>query len=214
MKPSSLPADDPDWLPTRSSLLRRLKDWNDQESWTDFFETYRRLIYRRARQANLSEQDAEEVVQETALAVLKKMHSFKYDPAIASFKTWLFQIVRCRIADQFRRRARGGNVVEPWPNEDPNVSSLEEIADPASLQPDAAWEAEWEQNLVAAAVERLRNKVKPEHFQVYEYLVLQGHSPAETAAHLRTNQARLYWIKHRVGRQLRQELEWLRHRYF
>jgi len=33
-----------DSIPTRSSLLGRLKDWEDQESWRDFFETYWRLI--------------------------------------------------------------------------------------------------------------------------------------------------------------------------
>src|SRR5262245_48540471 len=28
------------WLPTRRSLLQRLKRWDDQESWRDFFDTY------------------------------------------------------------------------------------------------------------------------------------------------------------------------------
>ena len=35
--------DDP--IPTRYSLLSRLKDREDSESWKDFFDTYWRLIY-------------------------------------------------------------------------------------------------------------------------------------------------------------------------
>ena len=33
-----------EFIPTRKSLLSRLKDWDDQESWREFFHIYRRLI--------------------------------------------------------------------------------------------------------------------------------------------------------------------------
>src|SRR5438876_6781131 len=100
-------------IPTRASLLARLKDWDDSRSWSDFFETYWRLIYGRARKAELSDQEAQEVVQETIIAVAKKMECFKYEPKVALFKTWLFQIVSRRIAHQYRRRGRGVAVVSP-----------------------------------------------------------------------------------------------------
>src|SRR5688572_618544 len=34
-----------EFIPTRQSLLSRLRDWDDRESWNDFFETYWKLIY-------------------------------------------------------------------------------------------------------------------------------------------------------------------------
>ncbi|MBI4661895.1 MAG: sigma-70 family RNA polymerase sigma factor, partial [Verrucomicrobia bacterium] len=34
-----------DTIPTRLSLIERLKNWDDQTSWQDFFNTYWRLIY-------------------------------------------------------------------------------------------------------------------------------------------------------------------------
>src|SRR5467141_3250894 len=40
-----------DTIPTRQSLLERLKNWEDQTSWQDFFNTYWKLIYGVARQA-------------------------------------------------------------------------------------------------------------------------------------------------------------------
>jgi hypothetical protein len=48
--PPVVHADD-ELIPTRRSLLSRLKDWDDQESWRDFFNTYWRLIYGLASRA-------------------------------------------------------------------------------------------------------------------------------------------------------------------
>jgi RNA polymerase sigma-70 factor (ECF subfamily) len=130
-------------------------------------------------------------------------------PAIASFKTWLSQIVSRRIADQFRRRKRMA-ALEPLPNDESDEMPLVERAALESATPDAAWEVEWEQTLVSAGVERLKKQVNPEHFQIYDYHVLQGHTAAETATHLQTTQAKVYWVKHRVGAQLRHEIQRLR----
>ena len=98
--------DSDDFIPTRHSLLSRLKDWGDQESWRDFFDTYWKLIYGVAIKAGLSGVEAQEVVQETVIAVAKKIHDFKTDPAFGSFKAWLLHLTRWRIADQFRKRQR------------------------------------------------------------------------------------------------------------
>src|SRR5947207_15379471 len=34
-----------EFIPTRQSFLSRLKSWDDQESWRQFFNTYWKLIY-------------------------------------------------------------------------------------------------------------------------------------------------------------------------
>ena len=97
-----------DFIPTWHSVLSRLKDWDDQESWRDFFDTYWKLIYGVAIKAGLSGVEAQEVVQETVIAVAKKIPEFKTDPAFGSFKAWLLHLTRWRIADQFRKRQRQG----------------------------------------------------------------------------------------------------------
>src|SRR5215213_1869068 len=95
-----------EFLPTRWSLLSRLKDWDDQESWRQFFDAYWQLIYNTGCKAGLSHAEAQEVVQEVIISVAKKMGEFKADPASGSFKAWLLNITRWRITDQFRRRVR------------------------------------------------------------------------------------------------------------
>ena len=87
------------FIPTRRSLLTRLKCWDDQESWRDFFSTYWKLIYSVALKSGLSETEAQDAVQETVISVAKKMPGFNYDPATGSFKSWLLLVTRRRIAD-------------------------------------------------------------------------------------------------------------------
>src|SRR5512145_1837920 len=99
-----------EFLPTRHSLLARLKDWEDQTSWREFFDTYWKLIYAVARKAGLSESEAQDAVQETVLTVAKKVADFKAQPD-GSFKGWLLQITRRRIADQFEKRQRNQSLV-------------------------------------------------------------------------------------------------------
>ena len=51
------------WAPTRRSLVNRLRNRSDQESWREFFNTYWKLIYAVALKAGLTDQEAEDVVQ-------------------------------------------------------------------------------------------------------------------------------------------------------
>src|SRR5262245_6507304 len=91
-----------DPLPTRYSLLSRLQNWADQDSWKDFFDTYWRLIYSIAIKSGLTECEAEDVVQETVICVARDIHTFKRDRRLGSFKGWLRNTVRWKVADQFR----------------------------------------------------------------------------------------------------------------
>jgi hypothetical protein len=57
-----------DPVATRSSLIQRLRDWEDHGSWQDFFDTYWKLIYAVAIKSGLSEAEARDVVQETVVS--------------------------------------------------------------------------------------------------------------------------------------------------
>src|SRR5438128_1091731 len=50
-------------IPTRASLLTRLKDWQNQSSWQDFFDTYWKLVYGVARKGGLNDAEAQDVAK-------------------------------------------------------------------------------------------------------------------------------------------------------
>lgn len=190
---------DEDSLPTRRSLVGRLRDLGDSESWRAFFETYWQLLYNVARKSGLADAEAQDVVQETVIAVARKMPGFHYDPAQGSFKRWLLVITRRRIHDHLRRVYRSlPNAKEPPSEVAQRVENL-----PADLlSPDAAieaaWEEEWRDNIYRAALARVRQKMNPKHFQVFDGCVLQGLPSAEVAQMLGLNAAQVYLARHRV----------------
>src|SRR5258708_3030537 len=94
-------------IPTRQSLLSRLKDWDDQDSWNVFFDTYWKLIYNDALEGGIRDAGAEDVVEETVVSVLKNMPGFDYNSEKGSFKGWLVRLTSWRIVDQLRKRQKG-----------------------------------------------------------------------------------------------------------
>src|SRR5437764_3433539 len=164
-----------DPIPTRHSLLNRLKDWGDQASWQDFFDTYWRLIYNVAVKAGLTDTEAQEVVQETVIAVAKNISEFKADPARGSFSAWLLHTTRWRIADQFRKRggqashfpwtAKAGETPALCSDDTKRTSTVNSMPDPAGLALDGIWNEEWENYLRTEALEQLKLLVSPKQYQ-------------------------------------------------
>ena len=195
-----------EFLATRQSLVERLADWNDRKRWQQFFDSYWRLIHHAARQAGLTESEAQEVVQETLITVAKKIDRLKYDPALGSFKGWLLNITRWRIADQFRKRKKAGEQGAPTRGREPNeTATIERIADPAGFDLDAAWDEEWRANLLQAATARVKKKVSAKQYQIFDCYVLKQWPVQKVARELRVSVAQVYLAKHRLGALLKKE---------
>jgi RNA polymerase sigma-70 factor (ECF subfamily) len=197
-------------IPTRQSLLGRLKDWDDHESWREFFDTYWKLIYQVAIKAGLTDAEAQDVVQETVIGVLKQMPGFEYRPENGSFKSYLLTQTGWRIADQFRKR-RANPLMEPRgaPTSTEGPPG-QDIADPASLDWQKNWDEDWEQNLMQAAIQRVKLRVNSKAYQMFDLLVFKEWPIARVAQAFHVNQAKVYLAKHRVSRLLKEEVSRLR----
>lgn len=192
-------------IPTRLSLLTRLKDWEDRDGWKEFFDTYWRLIYGVALKAGLTESEAEEVVQETIVAVAKQMPTFQYDPA-GSFKAWLLQITRWRIVDQFRKRQPWERDVDPPCGDDTSRTPAAQWVPAEELDLDSVWDAEWRRNLVEVAMARVKARITPRQYQIFDLSVVKEWPVREVTRTLNVNAARVYLARHRVSRLVREEL--------
>jgi RNA polymerase sigma-70 factor (ECF subfamily) len=197
------------FIPTRSSLLRRLKNWEDQESWREFFNLYGRLIFGVAVKAGLTEAEAQDVVQETAVVVARKMPGFVYDSAIGSFKSWLLLITRRRIEKQLKKRIPAASARANHSDETKRTATIEKIPDPAGFELEAVWDQEWAVNLSEAALARVKRQVKPRQFQIFDLYVLKEWPVKEVARALDVSAAQVYVTKHRVASLLKKELRHL-----
>jgi RNA polymerase sigma factor (sigma-70 family) len=195
-----------DKAPTRYTLLSRLKNWDDQESWKVFFDTYWRLIYSVAVRSGLTETEAQDVVQETVISVAKHIQKFERDQARGSFKGWLRNIIRWRIADQLQKRTPSAHSLEASPPDGPEAPDLNEIPDPAGERQEAAWDEEWRNNLFQAAVQRVKRRVKEEHYLIFDLYVVRKWPVMKVAQKLGVSVGQIYLNKHRIAAMVRKEI--------
>jgi RNA polymerase sigma-70 factor (ECF subfamily) len=212
-------------LRTRWSLIGRLKDWGDQESWQEFFNAYWKLIYAVALKAGLSEAEAQDVVQERVISVAKKMPEFKCDATAGSFQSWLLTLTRWRIVDQMRKRGRLGQISSVSTADDADdpsrlgpkaglplcaddtarTSTVERVPDPAGPELEAIWNEEWEKNLLEAATERVKRQVDAEQYQLFHFHVLKQWPAKKVASKLGVSLGQVYFAKYKISALLKKE---------
>lgn len=204
---STIMRPDPDSsLHTRPTLLFRVREWKDSASWEEFHRLYRRLIYGRARRAGLPHEDAEDVAQDVFKRVAETIKEFDLNPDKGSFRGWLMKLTQWRIADQFERRNRAPSLPSAKGREAAGATAtVERLPTPEEMEDE--WDKEWQQHILAAAVERLSHQVQPRHFQVFELYVRQQWPVLKVAAELGINPASVYLIAHRLTKQLKVEAE-------
>jgi RNA polymerase sigma factor (sigma-70 family) len=200
MKATTSPTS-PRLLATRRSLVERLTNWQDQQNWQEFFETYWRLIYGVARQSGLTDAESQDVVQETVITVAKNIT--KYEREAGSFKGWLLHITRWRIADQFRKRAPA-TAQSPTRGMSRDTATIERVPDGFDLR--ASWDAEWQQHVFQAALLRVKRRVDAKHYQIFDCLVVKQWPAAKVAESLSVSIAQVYIVKHRLSAQLKKEV--------
>jgi len=198
-------------LPTRQSLLTQLRDSQDNEGWRLFFDTYWRLIYNVARKSGLNDAEAQDVVQNTFVYLVRRMPNFHYDRTRGSFKSWLRVVTRSRIS-VFRRREKSSGLLqrEPFPDAEGHDDSIEAIPDPAADALDEVWQREWQTNLLGAAHRRVRAKVSSQQLLIFRMASMENLPLSQVAKKLGVSIAQVYLARHRVGRLLKAEIEHLR----
>jgi RNA polymerase sigma factor (sigma-70 family) len=195
---------DDEVIRTRATLLGRMKNWNDQSSWQEFFDLYWKLIYGVARKSGLSDAEAQDVVQESMVSVAKHMPSFKYNPALGTFRSWLLTLTRWRIVDQFRKR---GPIALSHADDNARTSAIEKIADENNPDWVAVWEADWKKTVLDAAIARVKLRLDPQKFQIFDFYVNREWPPEKVALIFNVTVNQVYLVKNRVTEMLRDEFQ-------
>jgi RNA polymerase sigma factor (sigma-70 family) len=206
--------DEPSSIQTRPSLLNRLKSGDDAESWQTFYRIYGKLARDFALQAGLNDTEADEVVQETAIAMARHLPEYRYDPKVCRFKTWLLNQTSWRIKDQFKKRK---TVMTSMPSgssandndETARTATINRVPDATAANLDMMFEAQWRKNLFDVAVERIKPKFHLKQFQVFDLVVLKEWPAAEVAHSLGVSLANVYVIRHRIASAIRKEIKHL-----
>jgi RNA polymerase sigma-70 factor (ECF subfamily) len=191
---------------TRKSLIARLDNWEDQKTWDEFYQTYWRLIYAVAIKAGLRPEEAFDCVQETILSIAKQSKKKLYDPEQGSFKTWLMNMTRWRINDQFRKRKKDTSMMGGEWDDERKTAVIDRIEDPNGDVLSRLWDVEWKKNVADAALARVKAQVSPKQYQIFDFYVIRQWDPQKVQEKLNVSMAQVYLAKHRVGAVLKKEL--------
>jgi RNA polymerase sigma factor (sigma-70 family) len=179
---------------TRASLLFRIRDPLDRESWQTFVDTYAPLIYRYCRRKGLQDADAADVGQEVMTEIARCIRSFEYQPERGRFRDWLGLVTHRRLA-RFFGRARG-EVHEPLGQSD----------DGAASEVDSEWSDEFNVQILRVALERVRPRFEPETWKAFERVWVDGRRAVEVARELGRPIESVYVAKSRVLKSLEAEI--------
>jgi len=127
----------------------------------------------------------------------------------------LLTMTRWRITAQFRKRRPGEGQRQSQraaPTSTARTATIERLADPAASPLEALWDEEWGKNLLAAAIERVKKKVAPREYQIFDCYVNQKLPVSQVAHALRVNRGHVYLAKHRVKRLIKKEIAYLRNK--
>ncbi len=178
---------------TRSSLLRRVRDPADAQSWNEFDSIYRPLLIHYARCRGAGEDLAEEVAQECMAAVARQIGHFERQ---RSFRAWLRAIVDHKICDQLSRRRPTAVAAD----------AIDALRDP-SPAPGELWEKHWNEGVARMLVQRLHSTFAAHTLQAFEMYVLEERPVAEISKALGMTANQIYVAKSRVARHLREHCD-------
>jgi RNA polymerase sigma factor (sigma-70 family) len=186
---------------TRPSLLVRIRDARDAAAWSRFVEVYAPLIYGFARRHRLQDADAADLTQDVLRRVAAAVNRLDYDPAMGSFRGWLFTVVRNRLRTFLARR----------PRQCPGCGDLAAQAvleaQPAPEDDSAArWDREYEQRLMAWAARQVRDQVEEATWQAFWRTSMDGKPAKQVAGELGMTVAAVYMAKSRVVARLKEQI--------
>jgi RNA polymerase sigma factor (sigma-70 family) len=192
------------------SLLRRLKNLDDQESWTTFYHTYAATIYGAATRAGLSHVEAEDIIQETFSGIADKIQHRRLRAPRNCFKSWLLRQAAWRVKRQLRMLERESPFPDPAESSTPDAPELELLSQPASRELEESWDREWQEDLLTNAFSRIKRKVNRKNYRIFDLLFFKQRPVREVARTVHVSRARVYLACHRTVRLLKKELAYLR----
>jgi RNA polymerase sigma factor (sigma-70 family) len=210
-------------IQTRPSLLHRLKTSDDSDSWEEFYLVYGKVVRDFAMQAGLSNTEADDVVQETAIAMARHLPDFRYDPKICRFKTWLLNQASWQIKHRLKKRQKeaawlSGPAANTHPSSAPDgddtdrTATLNRAQDTAATDLDVVFETQWRKSLFTAALEQVKGKFSLKQFQIFDLLVLHEWPAGKVARSFGVTLANVYVTRHRISAAIKKETKCLENR--
>jgi RNA polymerase sigma-70 factor (ECF subfamily) len=185
---------------TSLSLLDRARNDPHDGSWERLADLYTPLVRGWLMRMGVQPADADDLVQEILLAVLRELPDFRHSGRTGAFRSWLRTILSYRARDfwrsaRYRPSAAGGT---SW------AERLDQLADEKS---DASreWDLEHDRHVMARLLEQVRPRFDPKTWEAFRRQVFDGQRADAVAAEVGLSLNSVYVARSRVLSTLRRE---------
>ena len=101
-------------LPTRPSLIARVKDLTDAESWSEFYHFYQPLLMRYLRHLGMKEDMAHDLIQDVFIRLLHALPAFELSNSRGRFRSYLWKLTYSALVDRARQVKVRQHAEEEW----------------------------------------------------------------------------------------------------
>lgn len=190
----------PQWADTRSSVLKKIRDPENDSAWERFFDQYGDYIFTLARRSGLQDADADEVLQTVMIEVAKKIRTFEYNRGKGKFRSWLATCVSHRVKDllrvKYRREARE---IHGLDRSETQTEFILRQADPSPDQFKEMADEEWTALVMDSALRKTKAQVSPMQFQLFHAYVIEEWPVEKVMKTYGVSRDQVYQAKRRVG---------------
>jgi RNA polymerase sigma factor (sigma-70 family) len=190
-------------IPTQITLLNRLKNQGAAQDWEQFYRIYAGPIFGLARQFGLDPNAAQDVVQETMMALTKALLTFDYDPAKGKFRGWLWRLVRNKTQEAWRRSKKHEATSLDQKDHGSQIAQINQLKS-NDLPADEMLEKAWRLQLVHSGMKILTQtpQISKRNLDIFRAVSIEGRDPNEVAVQFETNLNNIKQIRHRMTERL------------
>lgn len=186
-------------METRLTLIQRVLNNPDDQSWEEFSYFYSEFIYNIIRGMGVVHHDAEDLRQQVLLKAWKGISNMTYDPKKAPFRSWMSTITKNTVRSFYSKKSTRQYMQEDELGEHQEYalimnSDVEEIA-----------ETEWKVHVSNLALAEVKKRFSDKVIEVFEAF-LEGQSGEEVAESCGVSINSIFVYKKRVQNAMMKEI--------
>jgi RNA polymerase sigma-70 factor (ECF subfamily) len=188
-----------DEFPTRSTLLARVRDPADADSWREFYSYYQPLLVRYLRRLGLQDHAVDDVIQDVFARLLHTLPDFTPGRKPGRFRGYLWKVTFSALVDEARQAKARRRAEEEW------VRRFRDADESESRKGKEEWDRLERQHRLDLAMQRVRSQATPRSWACFEQRVLGDRPAAAIAAELGITANAVFVYASRVLKAVRAE---------
>ena len=189
------------WPETNDTLLTRLRNPVDQQSWAEFAQLYEPLIFRFAVGRGLQEADASDITQRVLWTVARAADRWELGTDRGRFRGWLAKVTSNAVLNLVQREARhrGSGRSSIW-------DLMEQVPEPGEDLA-STWRYEKRCQMFRWAAHRVRSKFTDDVWLLFWRTAVEGEAIEAVAGELGKSLGAAYAARSRVLAALRKVVQ-------